>query len=42
MCGARTPVVDGAPAGVFAWTPPPGVIPELSDLFDRGPRPGGA
>jgi len=23
--------------GVFAWTPPPGLVPALSDLLDRGP-----
>ncbi len=36
MTGASTPVADGAPAGVFAWQPPPGLVPELSDLFDQG------
>ena len=37
MCGTGTPVVDGVPTGVFAWTPPAGLISDLSDLFDRGP-----
>jgi exodeoxyribonuclease V beta subunit len=36
MAGAETPVVDGAPAGVVAWQPPPGVIEELSALMDEG------
>jgi exodeoxyribonuclease V beta subunit len=36
MSGPATPVVDGARVGVFAWTPPPGLITDLSDLFDRG------
>jgi exodeoxyribonuclease V beta subunit len=37
MSGVDTPTVDGTPVGVFAWTPPPGLITDLSDLFDRGP-----
>ena len=37
MCGTGTPAVDGAPTGVFAWSPPAGLISDLSDLFDRGP-----
>jgi exodeoxyribonuclease V beta subunit len=36
MSGPDTPIVDGAPVGVFAWTPPAGLIIDLSDLFDRG------
>jgi exodeoxyribonuclease V beta subunit len=33
MCGAATPVVDGVPCGVFGWTPPPGLVDELSGLL---------
>ncbi|MCU0308815.1 MAG: UvrD-helicase domain-containing protein [Thermoleophilia bacterium] len=36
MCGPRTPVVGGRPCGVFAWRPPRGLVPALSDLLDRG------
>jgi exodeoxyribonuclease V beta subunit len=36
MLGAATPRVDGAPCGVFAWRPPPGLLPALSDVLDRG------
>jgi exodeoxyribonuclease V beta subunit len=36
MAGADTPLVDGAPCGVFAWTPPPALVPALSDVLDRG------
>ena len=36
MCGAQTPVVDGHPAGVFSWQPPPALIEALSDLLDSG------
>lgn len=36
MCGANTPVIDGHPAGVFSWRPPPSLIVELSDLLDAG------
>jgi exodeoxyribonuclease V beta subunit len=36
MCGPQTPLVDGAPCGVFSWQPPPELIVELSDLLDRG------
>jgi exodeoxyribonuclease V beta subunit len=36
MCGADTPVVDGHPAGVFSWRPPPELIVALSDLLDAG------
>ncbi|HWJ08067.1 MAG TPA: UvrD-helicase domain-containing protein [Nocardioides sp.] len=38
MCGPETPVVDGAPAGVFTWRPPVALVAELSDLLD-GKRP---
>ncbi|MEV5000116.1 UvrD-helicase domain-containing protein [Nocardioides sp. LML1-1-1.1] len=34
MCGPDTPVVDGAPAGVFSWEPPAALVTELSDLLD--------
>ena len=34
MCGPHTPVVDGQPAGVFAWKPPAGLVTALSDLLD--------
>jgi exodeoxyribonuclease V beta subunit len=33
MAGAATP----AGAGVFSWTPPPGLVPELSDLLAGRP-----
>jgi exodeoxyribonuclease V beta subunit len=36
MTGAATPRVDGTPCGVFAWRPPAGLIPALSDVLDRG------
>ena len=36
MVGPATPVVDGAPSGVFGWHPPPGLVAELSDALDRG------
>ncbi|ANI38249.1 exodeoxyribonuclease V subunit beta [Mycolicibacterium vaccae] len=36
MCGPDTPVVDGHPAGVFSWQPPPALIEALSDLLDAG------
>lgn len=36
MCGPETPVVDGAPAGVFTWRPPAALVAELSDLLDGG------
>jgi exodeoxyribonuclease V beta subunit len=38
MVGARTPVADGSPCGVFAWTPSAGVVEALSDVLDRGTR----
>ena len=34
MCGPATPVVDGAPCGVFSWRPPVALVEELSDLLD--------
>ena len=33
MCGPETPTVDGVPCGVFGWTPPPGLVEELSALL---------
>jgi exodeoxyribonuclease V beta subunit len=36
MCGARTPVVDGNPAGVFSWRPPASLIVAMSDLLGAG------
>ncbi len=36
MSGPDTPVVDGAPCGVFGWFPPASFVIELSDLLDRG------
>jgi exodeoxyribonuclease V beta subunit len=36
MAGAETPVVDGAPCGVFGWAPPAGLVVELSDVLDGG------
>lgn len=38
MCGPDTPVVEGHPAGVFSWRPPPALVLALSDLLD-GRRP---
>ncbi|MDQ6784508.1 MAG: UvrD-helicase domain-containing protein [Actinomycetota bacterium] len=34
MTGPDVPHVGGAPCGVFTWSPPPGLIGELSDLLD--------
>jgi exodeoxyribonuclease V beta subunit len=34
MCGPETPLVDGAPCGVFAWRPPVALVEALSDLLD--------
>jgi exodeoxyribonuclease V beta subunit len=34
MCGPQTPVVDGHPAGVFSWYPPPQLVVAVSDLLD--------
>jgi exodeoxyribonuclease V beta subunit len=36
MVGPETPVIDGAPCGVFAWKPRPGLVAALSDALDRG------
>ncbi len=36
MVGAETPVVGGAPCGVFGWRPPAPLVEALSDLLDRG------
>lgn len=36
MTGPDVPHVGGAPCGVFAWHPPPGLVADLSDLLDRG------
>ncbi len=38
MVGPGTPVVDGHPCGVFTWAPPPQLVVDISDLFDRGVR----
>ncbi|MEO5662383.1 MAG: UvrD-helicase domain-containing protein [Nocardioides sp.] len=34
MCGPETPLIDGAPCGVFAWRPPAALVEELSALLD--------
>jgi exodeoxyribonuclease V beta subunit len=36
MTGPETPVIDGAPAGVFAWSPAPALLEALSEVFDAG------
>jgi len=36
MVGAGAPRVDGQPCGVLAWSPPPALVADLSDLLDRG------
>ncbi|MBV9922044.1 MAG: exodeoxyribonuclease V subunit beta, partial [Pseudonocardia sp.] len=36
MCGPATPVVDGAPCGVFGWAPPPALTVALSRLLHGG------
>ncbi len=33
MCGPDTPLVDGAPCGVFSWRAPVGLVDDLSDLL---------
>ena len=38
MCGPDSPVVDGTPSGVFAWSPPAALVTELSDLLAGGAR----
>jgi exodeoxyribonuclease V beta subunit len=35
MCGERTPVQDGHPAGVFSWAPPAALVIAASDLLGR-------
>jgi exodeoxyribonuclease V beta subunit len=40
MCGQRTPLFEGVPAGVFGWRPPSELLVALSDLLDRGRPPG--
>jgi exodeoxyribonuclease V beta subunit len=37
MTGPDTPVADGGRCGVFAWQPPAGLVPTLSDALDRAP-----
>jgi exodeoxyribonuclease V beta subunit len=39
MTGPEVVHTDGQPDGVFSWVPPPGLVPALSDLLDRGPTP---
>jgi exodeoxyribonuclease V beta subunit len=34
MCGPKTPVVDGHPAGVFSWPMPTALVLALSELLD--------
>ncbi|HET9443603.1 MAG TPA: PD-(D/E)XK nuclease family protein, partial [Acidimicrobiales bacterium] len=36
MSGVGVPLVGDQPCGVFAWSPPPGLVAALSDLLDRG------
>ncbi len=36
MTGRSVPRVGAHPCGVFSWRPPAGLVPALSDLFDRG------
>jgi exodeoxyribonuclease V beta subunit len=36
MIGPDTPLVDGAPCGVFSWQPPAALVEALSDVLDRG------
>lgn len=36
MIGAATPDTPTGRCGVMWWRPPPALVPELSDLFDRG------
>jgi exodeoxyribonuclease V beta subunit len=38
MCGPHTPVVDGAPTGVFSWRPDPALVDEVSALLAGQPR----
>jgi exodeoxyribonuclease V beta subunit len=36
MAGADTPLVDGAPCGIFAWRPSGRLVEALSEVLDRG------
>jgi len=36
MTGPDTPVIDGAPCGVFAWRPSGALVEALSDVLDAG------
>jgi exodeoxyribonuclease V beta subunit len=36
MTGADTPLVDGAPCGVFTWQPSSALVEALSDVLDEG------
>jgi exodeoxyribonuclease V beta subunit len=36
MAGEVTPVIDGAPCGVFSWSPPGALVRALSYVLDRG------
>lgn len=36
MTGAQTPLVGGAPCGVFAWRPSGALVQALSDVLDGG------
>ncbi|MGI8612790.1 MAG: UvrD-helicase domain-containing protein [Nocardioidaceae bacterium] len=36
MSGPDTPLVDGVPCGVLGWTPPPGLVDDLSTLLAGG------
>jgi exodeoxyribonuclease V beta subunit len=38
MAGPEPPRIDGVPCGVFGRRPPDGLVPDLSDLLDRGVR----
>src|SRR5581483_10525223 len=40
MIGPQTPVIDGAPCGVFGWRPPAGLLPDLSEALDASPLAG--
>ena len=41
LTGPDVPTVDGVPHGLFDWSPPPGLVPELSDLLHGSPVPSG-
>jgi exodeoxyribonuclease V beta subunit len=36
MSSREFPTVDGEPCGVWSWRPPPDLVCELSDMFDKG------